>query len=275
MSLIEKVKSLDNFLNERYLEKEYTKEGFDYNGFEYDGSVNTESYVQTFFHPDGSHDDVDMVFEKFQESRFKSDLIDLKKSILDDYISNYVALAEKIAFATSLKQNLEVKLEKFRNNKIGRRYAPFFLEFINKFSIEHVEVIDSGSKNNSFHFLDRFSHRDTLNKLYTMLISLDLISTETKQVNFLKLFDNEKVINPITWLGNTSELKYFINLINRKDYGFEDKGVFRWRIAVKCFVKVSDRSMKKITFKDLRTYKITKGTSLKLGKMLLGKISPV
>ena len=275
MSLIEKVKYLDNFLNERYLEKEYTKEGFDYNGFEYDGSVNTESYVQTFFHPDGSHDDVDMVFEKFQESRFKSDLIDLKKSILDDYISNYVSLAEKIAFATSLKQNLEVKLEKFRNNKIGRRYAPFFLEFINKFSIEHVEVIDSGSKNNSFHFLDTFSHRDTLNKLYSILISLDLISKETKQVDFLKLFDNKKVINPITWLGNTSELKYFINLINRKDYGFEDKGVFRWRIAVKCFVKVSDRSMKKITFKDLRTYKITKGTSLKLGKMLLGKISPV
>jgi hypothetical protein len=95
LSLIEKVKSLDNFLNERYLEKEFTKEGFDYNDFEYDGSVNTESYVQTFFHPDGSHDDVDMDFEKFQESRFKSDLIDLKKSILDDYISNYVSLAAK------------------------------------------------------------------------------------------------------------------------------------------------------------------------------------
>jgi hypothetical protein len=275
LNLIEKVKCLDKFLNERYLEKEYTQEGFDFNGFEYDGSVNTESYVQTFFSPDGSHNDVEMEFEKFQESRFKSDLIDLKKIILDDYISNYVSLAEKIAFATSLKQNLEAKLEKFRNNKVGRRYAPLFLEFINKFSTEHVEVIDSGSKNSSFHFLDRFSHRDTLNKLFSILASLDLIPKETKQVDFLKLFDNEKVVNPITWLGNTSELKYFINLINRKDYGFEDKGVFKWRIAVKCFVKVSDRSMKKITFKDLRTYKITEGTSLKLGKMLLGKISPV
>ena len=272
MSLIEKVKSLDNFLNERYLEKEYTKEGFDYNGFEYDGSVNTESYVQTFFHPDGSHDDVDMVFEKFQESRFKSDLIDLKKSILDDYISNYVSLAEKIAFATSLKQNLEAKLEKFRNNKVGRRYAPLFLEFINKFSTEHVEVIDSGSKNSSFHFFERFSHRDTPNKLFSMLTSLDLIPKETKQVDFLKLFDNEKVVNPITWLGNTSELKYFINLINRKDYGFEDKGVFKWRIAVKCFVKVTSRSLRILTYTDLRTYKITDQTKLKLDRLLLHEI---
>ena len=272
MSLIEKVKYLDNFLNERYLEKEFTEIGFDYNGFKYDGSVNTESYVQTFVHLDGSHDDVDMEFEKFQESRFKSDLVNLKKTILDDYISNYVSLAEKIAFATSLKQNLEAKLEKFRNNKVGRRYAPLFLEFINKFSTEHVEVIDSGSKNSSFYFLDRFSHRDTLNKLFSMLTSLDLIPKETKQVDFLKLFDNKKVVNPITWLGNTSELKYFINLINRKDYGFEDKGVFKWRIAVKCFVKVSDRSMKKITFKDLRTYKITKQTKLKLDRLLLNEI---
>jgi hypothetical protein len=272
LSLIEKVKYLDNFLNERYLEKEFTEIGFDYNGFKYDGSINTESYVQTFVHLDGSHDDVDMEFEKFQESRFKSDLVNLKKTILDDYISNYVSLAEKIAFATSLKQNLEAKLEKFRNNKVGRRYAPLFLEFINKFSTEHVEVIDSGSKNSSFYFLDRFSHRDTLNKLFSMLASLDLIPKETKQVDFLKLFDNKKVVNPITWLGNTSELKYFINLINRKDYGFEDKGVFKWRIAVKCFVKVSDRSMKKITFKDLRTYKITKQTKLKLDRLLLNEI---
>lgn len=270
MGLIEEVKCLDNFLNVNYLEKEYTKEVYDLNGWDYDGiSVDTKDYVHTFFSSDGSDHEVSMSFEKHQENKFKSTLSDLKKGFRDDYGFSLIPLAEKIAYGTSLKQHLESKLEKFRNHKIGRRYSSLLLEFINDFSRDYVDVIDTRSKNQSFYFLKTVAHRDTLNKLYRVLLKEELISSDTTQLSFLGLFENIKVENRVTWIGNTSELKYFINLVNNVDFGFEDKGVYKWRIAVKCFAKVSSRSLKEITYKDLRTYKVTDNTRLKLDRFLL------
>lgn len=275
MSLIEKVKCLDNFLNDRYLEKEYTKDRFDFNGVDYDDSINTESYFQKYCSSDGFSNNVEIIFEKFQESEFQNLLKDMKRVFVGEYILSYVSLAEKIVFASSLKENLETKLEKFRNHKIGRKYAPLLSEFIKNLSIEYIDVIDSNSKTLSFHFRDKFSHRDTLNKLFKTLIDEGLISKDTSQIDFLNLFKNKQVNNIVAWLGSTSELKYFISLINEEKFGFENKGNYKWRIAVKCFVKVSPRTLKLITYKDLRTYKVTPNAKLKLDKTLSKVLIPI
>ena len=145
--------------------------------------------------------------------------------------------------------------------------------FIDQLSIEFVNVIDSNeNKNNSFYYLPKFSHRATLQNLYSVLISEGLMGKETKELHFVNLFKNKEVDNLVRWTGQTSELKYFIELINREDFGFENKGHFKWRIAAKCFVKVSSRDLKKITYKDLRTYKITPNTKQKLDDVLVAKI---
>ncbi|WP_053973847.1 hypothetical protein [Polaribacter dokdonensis] len=276
MSLIEKAKFLDNFLDIRYLEKEYTREIYDLKGWDYEGIIiNTEDYVTTFFSADGYEYEVKMNFEKYQENKFRSTLNEIKESFRNEYSLSLIPLAEKIAYGTSFKEHLENKLEKFRNHKIGKKYSTLLLEFINEFSIEFVDVIDTKSKNSSFYFLKTVAHRDTLNKLYRITLKEGLISSDTKQLTFLKLFDNLEVQNRVTWIGSTSELKYFIKLINKTELGFEDKGVYKWRIAVKCFVKVSVRSLKEITYKDLRTYKITDNTNQKLDRLLLNAILPV
>ena len=273
MGLVEKANRIDNFLNERYLEKEFTKERYDFNGFDYDGvEVNLESYVHTFFSSDGSSIDVNMVFKDYQISVFKTALNDLKKSFVDEYITAYIPLAEKIAFATSLKRHLEKKLEKFRNNVSGRKFAPLLSDFIIELSIQFVDVIDSSPKNLSFCYSDKLAHRVTLNKLYSTLKFEGLISKETEELHFLSLFQNKEVENPVAWTGNVSELKYFVEIINRKELHFEDKGTYKWRIAVKCFIKVSSRTLKKITYTDLRTYKITNSTKLKLDNILVKSI---
>ena len=273
MGLVKKANRIDNFLNERYLEKEFTKEWYDFNGFDYDGvEVNLESYVHTIFSSDGTSMEVNMVFKSYQISVFKTALDDLKKSFVDEYITAYIPLAEKIAFGTSLKRHLEKKLEKFRNKVSCRKFAPLLSDFIIELSVQFVDVIDSSPKNLSFCYSDKLAHRVTLNKLYSTLIFEGLISKETEELHFLSLFQNKEVENPVAWTGNVSELKYFVEIINRKELHFEDKVTYKWRIAVKCFIKVSSRTLKKITYTDLRTYKITNSTRLKLDNVLVKNI---
>ena len=99
MGLVEKANRIDNFLNERYLEKEFTKEWYDFNGVDYDGvEVNIESYVQTFYSPDGSANEVKMVFEDFQTAAFQTALNELRNSFVEEYVTSYISLAEKIAY---------------------------------------------------------------------------------------------------------------------------------------------------------------------------------
>ena len=269
MGLLIKAEKLDSFLIERHLEKEFTKEWYDFNGVDYDGvEVNIESYVQTFYSPDGSANEVNMVFEDFQTAAFQTALNELRNSFVEEYVTSYISLAEKIAYGTSLKLHLEEKLEKFRGKKTGVMFAPILSDFISALSIQFVEVIDSRSGNNSFHFHEQYSHKKVLNKLYKLLISEELISKETKEHHFFSLFQNKEVEKPVAWVGTSSSLKLFIQFVNNTENGFEDKGDYKWRIAVKCFVKVSQKNLRKITYTNLRTYKITDKTKLVFGALL-------
>lgn len=274
MGLLEKVEVLDNFLNENYLETEFTREKFEYNGMDYDGrSINTKSYVQIHkLH--GSQEtsfEVDMVFAEYQIGAFKVALKDLKKGFVEQYSTLYKPLAEKIAFGNSLIEHLQNKLERFRNHKAEKRFASLLSEFINEMSTEYVEV-DSNNNINSFNYRKKYRHRATISKLYKVLIDYDLIGAETKETDFNRVFLDKDIETRIRWTGSTSELKYFIEIINREDFGFEDKGAFRWRIAAKIFIKISSSSLKKITFKDLRTYKITDKTRSRLDEILVAKL---
>lgn len=279
MGLVDKVKVLDNFLNERYLEREFTKERFEYYEIHYDGkSINTESYVQTHSLPFPLEEviEIDMIFEEYQITEFKSALKNLKIRFVEDYIASPVPLVEKIAFAMAFNELLTQKFEIFRNHKTGRKFGSLLFEFINELSIEFIETgkdkVDNpdSKKTNSFKYLH--SHRATLSKLFKALIDHELIRAETDEVDFIKIFQNKEIDYPILWTGQTSELKYFIELINTKEFGFVDRGDFKWRIAVKCFVKVGSRSLKTITYKDLRTYKVTPNTRTKLDNILVKKI---
>lgn len=276
MGLVDKVKVLDNFLNERYLEKEFTKERFDYNGIDYDGkSINTESYIQTHKLHLSSEEiiEVKMMFEEYQIATFKTSLDILRKSFVEEYISSYKLLVEKIAFGNSLRNHLHAKLESFRSHKTAKKYSNILADFIEDFSSEFVDYLDTRSpNNNSFQYSDKLFHRTTISKLYNVLIKHYLIDEKTLEVDFIKIFKNDKIINPVRWTGQTSELKYFIQLINRRDLDFEDRGNLKWRIAEKCFIKVSDSTLKKITSTDLRTYKITSRTRLKLDEILVNKV---
>ncbi len=276
MGLVDKVKILDNFLNERHLEKEFTIEKFDYYGKDYNGKlINTESYIQTHKLQLSLEEiiEVEMIFEAYQITAFKTALENIKNDFVEEYMSSLIPLTEKIAFGTSLREHLQTKLETFRNNINGRRFASLLSRFIDELSIEFIDHNAPDKKDyDSFKYFEKFIHRGIPSKLYKVLIDHNLIGSETKESDFNKAFDNQKIDNPVRWTGQTSELKYFIYLINRMDLNFEDRGDYKWRIAVKCFVKVSSRSLKKITYKDLRTYKVTPKTKQKLDNILVNKI---
>jgi hypothetical protein len=276
LGLVDKVKVLDNYLKERHLEKEFSKERFDYYGIDYDGSISTESYIQIHkLHlPLEEVEEYEVVikFEEYQLSGFKSALIDIKNSFVKEFITATIPLVQKIAYGNSLKQKLIRKLEKFRNHKTGRKFAGILSDFINELTVEYIDYEDrDGKSNNSFKYLPK-AHWGTLNKLFHALIDNELLGGETAEADFHYIFQNLKVENPVRWIGHTSELKYFIELINRTDLGFEDKGSYKWRIAVKCFLKVSSTPLKTITFTDLRTYKVTPKTKEKLDNILVNKI---
>jgi len=275
LGLLVKVEVLDKFLNENHLETEFTKEKFEYNGMDYDGkSINTKSYVQT--HKLNARQEpiieVEMVFVVYQIGAFKAALKDLKNSFVEEYSISIKPLIEKIAFGNSLIELLQKKREIFRNHKTGRRYAGLLSEFIKEVSTEYVKADSNEKSNTSFNYREQYRHRATLKKLFNVLIDYGLIGVETKELDFNRIFLNTEVKNPVRWTGSTSELKYFIELINREEFDFEDKKGFKWRIAAKCFLKISSNSLKKITYKDLRTYKITDKTRRRLDEILVTKV---
>ena len=278
MGLLEKVEVLDEFLNENHLETEFTKEKFEYNGIDYDGkSINTKSYVQT--HKLNARQEliieVQMVFVEHQIQAFKAALKDLKNSFIEEYSTSVKPLIDKIAFGNSLIELLKKKLEIFRNHKTGRRFAGLLSEFINEVSTKYVKVDSNDKSNTSFNYREQHRHRATLSNLYNILINYGLIGLETEKLDFIRIFLNTEVENQVRWTGSTSELKYFIQLINQEGFGFEDKEGFKWRIAVKCFLKISSNSFKKITYKDLRTYKITDKTRQRLDDIILKKMPKI
>ena len=79
-----------------------------------------------------------------------------------------------------------------------------------------------------------------------------LIDSQTRLVDFKKVFSGKEVTNPIVWTGNPTELYYFIKCIHNIHKSVEDARKQQWAIACHCFVGENNARFDKSKLKALK-----------------------
>jgi hypothetical protein len=209
-----------------------------------------------------------VTFESFKLQMFKAKL----KKIHSEFET--LTQIEKNYYCESLISKLKQKSNSFSKNSVLKGYHSALKLAIKQLSIEYSNYINKTTKNNSFKYITGRDNNSftKIQILYRILKENNLIEKETTLNDFELVFKNETIKKLIRWTGSTSELKRFINIINTPAYGFEDNGDEKWRVAVNCFIKVKKRSIEKVDFKNLRTYKITPSTITKLDLLIVNAI---
>ena len=97
-------------------------------------------------------------------------------------------------------------------------------------------VKSTKTKQSSF----RYKKYDTaplkINKLYKELKGKNFIHPDTKLVNFKKVFSGGEIIKPIIWIGNMTELGYFIKQLHNELKYVEDLIYQKWLVTINCFI---------------------------------------
>jgi len=147
-------------------------------------------------------------------------------------------------------------------------YSTFFSEPIPKKSflqkIKPPKIITNNSETTETthfpkeHIFHSFKYKnlkfdsDKLNDLFDSLKKNNFISDISSLINFKKIFYGDEISSPIIWIGNKSELYYFIHLIYTKYKLVEDLKQKQWKVTCKCFIR-PDKS--KFTIKELKYLK--------------------
>jgi hypothetical protein len=202
-----------------------------------------------------------VTFESFKLQKFKTKI----KTIHNEFET--LSEIEKNYYCESLIAALNLVSNNFSKDSGLKNYQTELKLTIEELSNEYSKYLNRTTKNNSFRYNN--SSFIKIQILYKVLKESNLIDKETTLNDFELVFKNETIKKLIHWTGSTSELKYFIKIINTPDYGFEDNADEKWRVAVNCFIKVKKRSIEKVDFKNLRTYKITPATITKLDSLIV------
>lgn len=205
--------------------------------------------------------EVVVTFESFKLQKFKA----IIKTIHNEFES--LSQIEKIYYCESLVSQLKQTSNYFSREPELKFYHPELKLAVKELSSAYSIYLNKTTTRNSFKYNNRSFLK--IQRIHENLKNNDLIGNEISLDDFELIFKNEIIKKLIRWTGSTSELKYFIKIINTPEYGFEDTKDEKWQIAVNCFVKVKKRSLETVDYKNLRTYKITPSTITKLDTLIV------
>lgn len=265
MQLEKSIEALKEFKKNDWIQKAF-RDLFDKIS-EYEACTPNKNYTQfTYNSPVALNDEIIfnevlVTFDNFRLQKFKT------KINLIQHQFEELSQLEKIYYSEVLILQLKQICNDFS------KYSE--LKILNselKVAIKHHSTqlsiyLKKTTKKNSFRYSDNSFAK--IANIYKALITEKLIGSEVSLEDFELIFKNQIIQKLIRWTGNTSELKYFIKIINTPEYGFEDMKEEKWQIATNCFLKVKKRSTDTIDYKNLRTYKITPSTIKKLDLLIV------
>lgn len=268
MQLIDLIDNLKEFKNPDYLVKEFRDLYSKINEFEV-CTPNDEFNQFTYNTPIVINEEVvdtEVVvnFKSFRLQKFKATI-----KIIHNQFEN-LSQIEKIYYCESLVSQLKETSNYFTREPALKFYHPEIKLAVKDLSSAYSLYLNKTTKRNSFKYNN--SSFIKIQILHKILKENDLIGNEITLNDFELVFKNEVIKKLIRWTGSTSELKYFIKIINTPGHGFEDTKDEKWQIAVNCFVKVKKRSLETVDYKNLRTYKITPSTITKLDTLIVKPI---
>jgi len=264
MQLDKLIDDLKEFKKAGYLKKEF-RDLFDkINMFEIctpNDEFNQFTYNSpTIINQEVVFNEVLVTFENFRSQQFKA-----KINLINSSLNGIPEQQKKTIYQIVISKLNELQKD-LNNNPDLKGYLEELTMLIKSLN----DYNNQSTKNYSFKYKDGGTYIKIKN-LFDLLKEARLIDNNTVIHDFERVFQNKPIEKLIQWSGDTSQLKYFIQIINTLEYGFEDNGDEKWRIAVKCFSKTKKRSFDQINYKDLRTYKVTETTKYKMNLMVVEK----
>jgi hypothetical protein len=268
MQLDKLIDDLKEFKKPDYLAKEFYEEYCNLNNREYDGGF--EKLVDFSFTTALKH---------FEKIFIHTETITFNGFKLQEFNAKIKLAINEFGKLTELERNnicqhfilrLKDVLKDFYKDPEFKEYVVELNTVIEKLNDDYLNFKITNTKNNSFKYKDGAKY-NRISKIFDWLKKEKLIDMQTDLLDFERVFQNKPIEKLIQWIGTTSDLKYFIQIINNSKFEFEDNGDEKWRIAVKCFSKTKKRSFEKINSENLRTYKVTKTTKLKMNSLILNE----
>lgn len=189
--------------------------------------------------------------------------------------NTYIMQLLKLAYM-QVYLEIQEEFKNFRNDILIPE--DFYLQLLNeeapdKIPISKVVVIDmepeikkTAQKRtatdsipvHSFTYKKINTNPENINYLWDNLKLNKLIADDTTLPNFKKVFSGKEITTPIRWIGNRSELFYFIKLIYSDFELVERVGQRNWEITCHCFVQENGDVFDRTKFKDTKPPKLTK-----------------
>ncbi|TDE46711.1 hypothetical protein E0I26_01105 [Flavobacterium rhamnosiphilum] len=268
MQLDKLIADLKEFKKQDYLVKEFYEEYCNLNNREDDGSF--EELVDFSFttllktSSDTITNTETITFNGFKLQKFKSKT----KLVINEF--EKLTELERNNICQHFILRLKEVLKDFYKDPEFKQYVVELNTVIEKLNDDYLNFKNKNTKNNSFKYIDGTKY-NKISKIFDWLKKEKLIDMQTNPLDFERVFQNKPIEKLIQWIGTTSDLKYFIQIINNSKFEFEDNGDQKWRVAVKCFSKTKKRSFEKIDSENLRTYKVTKTTKLKMDSLIVNE----
>ncbi len=163
--------------------------------------------------------------EDFGKSYLKAEYLELK----DIHYQYYNEAAPGFFSITNSENKIHkpVTAPISKSNKSPREYHSFTLKNLTREQYKLTYVCDSLKKN-------------------------EFIQNDTTLPIFKKIFSGDYVETPVRWIGNKSELAYFIKQIHNKHKIVESLKQEHWKVAVKCFSKPDCSSFDYSEFRELK-----------------------
>lgn len=259
MQLDKLIDDLKKFKQKEYLEKEF-RELFDKINILEICTANAKFDQFTYNSPTVINqeivfNEVLVTLKNFRLQQFKA-----KINLIYDRLNNTLDQEKSTIYQIFISKLNKLQKDLTNNNPEYSEELTILIKYLKDYNIR-------STKNHSFKYKDGGKY-NKINKLFNLLREAKLIDYHTDTLDFERVFQNKPIEKLIQWSGNTSQLKCFIQIVNYPQNGFEDNGDEKWRIAVNCFSKTKKRSFDKITFKNLRTYKITESTKRKMNSLI-------
>jgi hypothetical protein len=268
MQLNKLIDDLKEFKKTDWLVKEFYEEYCNLNNREDDGSF--EELVDFSFttllktSSDTITNTETITFNGFKLQKFKSKT----KLVINEF--EKLTELERNNICQHFILRLKDVLKDFYKDPEFKEYVVELNTVIEKLNDDYLNFKNKNTKNNSFKYKDGAKY-NRISKIFDWLKKEKLIDMQTDLLDFERVFQNKPIEKLIQWIGTTSDLKYFIQIINNSKFEFEDNGDEKWRVAVKCFSKTKKRSFEKIDSENLRTYKVTKTTKLKMNSLIVNE----
>lgn len=202
------------------------------------------------------------------------------------FIFNYIVQAcirEYLEFQAHYQGHIPpeklIPLDRFYLEILGAPVpSPAFIVPINHVELattvnaKHNPAVVEETKNTpeSFTCVNLAKNGECVHDLYNCLLSIEkLIDPATKYIDFKKVFTGGVVAIPIKWIGNPTDLYYFIKYIYADKKYLADVNKQQWNITCKCFVDKDGNAFIPAKLKSLKTPSATKKAAIeKAGDLL-------